>query len=224
MTALLVRDVVSRMGRLLGLWASGDSPSASQGAEALIAMNGLKRAMFGTFIGPRLSAQAMTGTTGQGENGGLYSIPANAFTFTLPTGPKSGARVGVVDANLNFGAGNCTVARNGRLLEGAASNLILNVAGTARQWWFRADTGNWVREADWVSLNDAIEFPDALIVYLPYMLAVAIGSEYGPPPSSDVIAGAVEGREAFARTYARRGRNQIDPPVGVTIQQQAQAA
>ncbi len=224
MTAPVVRDVISRAMRLNGALASGDSPEADELNDAMLAMNTMKRALFGTVIGTRLSPQDLTGlTTAQAENGGEYQIPGGAtFTLTAPGNPRSGARFGVVDANLNFATYNLTIARNGRLVNGAATNLVLSINGQALRFWFRGDTGNWVEEANYVTANDTIEFPEGLIAYMPYMLAVAIVGEFGGELRQDVIAGAIEGRQAFARQYARRGRNMIDPPIGVDGGQQAQ--
>jgi hypothetical protein len=184
----------------------------------MLSLNIMKRAMLGTIIGPRLSPQDCTGLTAvQAENGGEYQIPAAAFLVTAPANPRSGARFGVVDAALNFATNNCTVQGNGRLLNGAASSLVLNTNGQNARFWFRGDTGNWIEEADYVTADDAIEFPEALIAYMPNMLAVAIAAEYGVDLRQDIVAGAAEGRQAFARAYARRGRNQIDPPIGVEL-------
>ena len=217
--SLTPREVIKRSMRMLGAVASGGDPDANEAADYLLALNTMKRAMFGTLIGPRLSVQTATGTTGQAENGGLYMIPAATFTLTLPSNPRSGARVGVADVNFSFGTYNCTVARNGRLLEGGAANLTLSTSGTNRQWWYRGDTGSWTREADYATLDDAIEFPDALIAYLPYMLSVVIAPEIAAQPTPEMAAGAVEGREAFFRTYGVRGANQIDPPIGLDAAQ-----
>ncbi|HEY5107215.1 MAG TPA: hypothetical protein VII73_10665 [Caulobacteraceae bacterium] len=214
--SLVVRDVIKRSGRLHGCWATGDDPSSDELNDAMISINTMKRALFGTVIGPRLSPQDCTGlTTKQAENGGEYQIPAAAFTLTAPLNPRSGARFGVVDANLNFATNNCTIARNGRLLNGVAANLVLSTNGANTRFWFRGDTGNWVEEADFAAADSAIEFPDALIAYLPNMLAVVIAAEFGAELRQDVIAGALEGRQAFARQYARRGRNGADAPIGV---------
>jgi hypothetical protein len=216
MTAPSVRDVIKRAARLNGSIASGDEPSSDELNDAMLSLNIMKRALFGTVIGTRLSPQDASGlTTIQAENGGEYQIPANGFLLVAPKNPRSGSRFGVVDANLGFAANNCTVARNGRLLEGAAANVVLNTAGDNRRWWFRGDVGGWVRESDYVTADDVIEFPEALIAYLPNMLAVAIAAEYGADLRPDIVAGAVEGRQAFARTYARRGRNMVDAPIGV---------
>ncbi|HEY5072058.1 MAG TPA: hypothetical protein VII63_08505 [Caulobacteraceae bacterium] len=220
--SLSPRDVIKRAARLHGAIASGDDPTADEMVDALIALNTMKRAMFGTVIGTRLSAQDATGSTMQAENGGLYQIPAALFTLTAPSKPRGGSRFGVADPNLNFATNNCTIARNGRLVEGLAANLVLSVAGTSRNWWFRPDTGNWTRETDYVTPDDTIEFPDGLIAYLPYLLAVAFAAEYGADLRQDVIAGAAEGREAFVKAYGRHGRNQLDPPIGSAPQAQPQ--
>jgi hypothetical protein len=216
--SLSVRDVIRRSGRLHGCWASGDDPTADEASDALISINTMKRALFGTVIGPRLGPQDCSGLTSiQAENGGEYQIPAVAFTVTAPFKPRSGARFGVVDANLNFAVNPCTIARNGRLMVGLAANLVLSTAGGNVRLWFRGDTGSWILEADFPTLDSAIEFPDPLIAYMPYMLAVVIAAEYGADLRQDVVSLASEGRMAFARSYARRGRNQMDAPIGVDL-------
>jgi hypothetical protein len=214
--SLTVRQVIQRSGRLHGCWAAGDDPTADEAADALIAINSLKRSMFGTLIGPRLGPISLSGTTGQAENGGEYQIPGGAaFTLTAPLNPRSGARFGVVDANLAWGTYSLTIARNGQLINGAASNYVISTAGMNTRFWFRGDTGNWIIEADFPTLDSAIEFPDPLIDYLPNMLAIVIAAEYGADVRPDVAQGAFEGRQAFARSYYRRGRNQIDAPIGL---------
>ena len=212
---LSVRDVILRSGRLHGCWSSGETPTADEAADALTAFNGLKRALFGTVIGPRLGAQVLTGISGQAETGGEYQIPPVAFTLAAPAAPRAGARFGVVDANRSFGAAPCTIVRGGRLIAGAAADHVLATAGANTRFWFRGDAGDWVLEADWPSLDSAIEFPDPLIAWLPAMLALALAAEYGAELRPDVVAAAQGGRAAFARAYGRRGRNMLDPPLGV---------
>ncbi len=218
MTAPTVRDVIKRAARLNGAIATGDDPTSDEMNDAMLCLNTMKRALFGTVIGVRLSPQDCTGLTAkQAENGGEYQIPAAAFALTAPTNPRSGARFGVVDANLTFATNNCTVARNNRLLNGAAANLTLNTNGQNIRFWFRGDTGNWVEEADYVTPDDTIEFPEPLIAYMPNMLAVAWAAEFGADLRQDIVAMAAEGRQAFARQYSRRGRNQADKPIGVDL-------
>ena len=170
--SLTVKDVIKRAMRMHGALASGADPDATESADYLIAMNTMKRALFGTLIGPRLSPQSVTGAAAQAERGGEYEIAATAaFTLTAPANPKAGSRFGVVDTGLNFATFNCTVSAPGRLINGAAANYVMNTNGQRQRFWFRGDTGNWVLEADYATIFDAIEFPDPLIAYLPYMLS-----------------------------------------------------
>ncbi len=214
--SLTVLGVVRRTLRLFGSLAAGATPDADDAATALIAFNAMKRAWMGTLIGPRLSPAPLSGTAGQAENGGEYMIPTGAaFTLTAPANPRAGARFGAVDANLSFNSFNLTIARNGRLLNGAASNYVVGAAGADTRWWFRGDTGGWVLEADSPSLSSAIEFPDSVIAYMPYMLAVVMAAEFSAELTPEVSAGNLEGRAVLARMYGRRGRGQPEGPVGL---------
>ena len=213
--SLTVRDVIKRAGRLHGCWASGDDPDADEAADALISYNSMKRALFGTVIGPRLSPRPAPGAACQAENGGEYQVPPVAYTITAPLNPRSGARFGVVDAGLHFAVSPCTVLNNGQLLNGAWGFQLLTANGQNTRFWFRGDSGNWVIEGDAQGLDTTIEFPDSLIAYMPNMLALVIAAEYGADLRPDVISGAQEGREAFARSYARRGRSSMDAPLGL---------
>ena len=87
--------VISRAMRIFGQLAAGDTPGANDAADALIAFNAMKRAWFGTLIGPRLRSIGLAGTSGQAENGGEYTVPSGAnFVLYAPTNPRPGDRFG----------------------------------------------------------------------------------------------------------------------------------
>lgn len=208
--------VISRAFRLLGTLAGGDTPAASDAIDALAAFNAMKRAWFGTLIGPRLTSVGLSGASGQAENGGEYAIPPNTFILSAPSNPRPGNRFGVVDVNFSFsGATPCSILRNGRLLIGLAANIVLSTPGQSGRWWYRGDTGNWIQEADTPALTSAIEFPDPLIAYMPYMLAVAMAAEFSADVTAEIEAANLEGRAVLARTYGRRGRAQPEGPIGL---------
>lgn len=213
--SLDVHDVITRALRLLGALASGDEPDAEQMADALEAFNTLKRSWFGTLIGARLTSQGVSASPAQAENGGEYAVSALTLSLTAPGNPRAGGRFGVVDQALSFTTHPCTVSPNGALLEGASAPLVLSSAGDNRRWWFRGDTGNWLREADFTDPTNAIEFPDAMIAYMPYMLAVILAPEFNTELRQDVIAADALGRATMARAYAPRGRNEVEAPLGV---------
>jgi hypothetical protein len=221
--SLTVLQMVERALRMHGAIADGETPSPSIGADMLVDANAMKRAWFGTLIGPRMSAQVFApGFSGQAENGGEYAVPGGeAFTVTAPLNPKAGARFGVLDGSLGFGAFPCTVSGNGRLIApsggtgaaGATTTLAAN--GQNARWWYRGDTGTWTLEQDWALLSSAIEFPDPIIAYMPYMLAVEIAPEFGADVTPEMAQGAMEGRQVMARSYARRGVAGLDPVIGL---------
>lgn len=214
--SLNVGQVINRALILHGVLSAGGTPNAAEAADCLVEFNALKRAWFGTLIGPRLSAIALSGATGQAENGGEYQIPgAVAFTLTAPGNPRSGDRFGVVDAGLAWSGYPLTINPNGQLLNGSAANTVINTAGANARYWFRGDTGNWVQEADFASLTSAIEFPDPIIAYMPYMLCVAIAAVYGQDVRPEIAYAAGEGRAVLARTYGRRGRANVEGPIGL---------
>jgi hypothetical protein len=223
--SLNVLQVIERALVLHGQLAGGGTPPADVAADMLTAFNALKRSWFGTLIGPRLASIGFpAGTTsGQAENGGEYAIPGGAaFTLTAPGSPRPGDRFGAVDAALAWGGYALTVAPNGRLLNGAAANTVINTAGQNTRWWYRGDTANWVVEADFASLTSAIEFPDPVIAYMPYMLAVAVAAEFGADVREEVAYAAGEGRAVLARTYGRRGRANPEGPIGLAPMTAAQ--
>lgn len=214
--SLLPSDVIAQAMIHLGELAAGGTPSSTDAADGLTALNAMQRAMFGTVIGTRLSAQATSGNAGQAENGGEYAVNSSSapFTLTAPLNPRAGSRFGVVDAALSFGRYACSINPNGRQINGEAQNLILVANGGGGRWWYRPDTANWIPEGDWSS-STPIPFPDSLIAYLPFMLAVIVSAQFGADIPQGVAASAIEGRSAFARAYARRGRNQFDPSFGI---------
>ena len=214
--SLNVLGVISRAFRLLGTLAGGDTPLANDAADGLTAFNAMKRAWFGALIGPRLSPLPLAGVNGQAENGGEYQIPGGAaFTLTAPANPRSGARFGAVDAALGWGAWPLTVNPNGRLMNGSVANTLIATAGADARWWFRGDAGGWVAEADSPALTSVIEFPDGIIAYMPYMLAVVLAAEFAADLTAEIEAANLEGRAVLARTYGRRGRAQPEGPIGL---------
>lgn len=212
---MTVLDIIRAALRVNGTLAAGDEPSAVEAQDCLDAYNRMIRSMFGTVIGPRVSS-ATANTSLTALSGRTYVVGNTAITITLPLNPRPGARVGVADGNLGLAAHNVTVARNGRLLQGAAANLTLNTNGDARVWFYRHDTADWTLEED-LDLTDEPYFPDDLQSRLPWMLAFMLMSEFGAEIRPDVAQMATEGRQHFNRVYGRNGRVRADAPFGAPV-------
>lgn len=216
--SLSCRDIINRAYRKLGSLEPGVDAEAEEMADGFIALNSMCRVLAGTVIGPRLSPQPMT-TNLQAENGGFYQCAlTSAATITAPANPKSGARFGLADAAACFAVNPLTINPNGRLLENSTTPPALATNGLSRIWFFDADTANWIREADLASVGVSPPYPDRLIDFMPDMLAVFMASEVEKDAlGDDVVSLSSSGIQAFARTYGRRGRNQIDPPAGFSL-------
>lgn len=64
-------------------------------------------------------------------------------TMTLPTVATFGDRIEFVDYSGTFATNNCTIARNGHLINGAASDSILNTNGTWKELVYSGATFGW---------------------------------------------------------------------------------
>ncbi|HWE98695.1 MAG TPA: hypothetical protein VG248_02760 [Caulobacteraceae bacterium] len=219
--SLNLLSIATQALRMIGVIDGQETPDADVGADILIRANTMKRGWFGMLIGPRLSPFQVSGATAQAETGGEYLVGGtSAMTLSAPANPRPGARFGVVDAGAGFASHNCTLAGNGVLIGGAAS-VTLSSDGAMARYWFRPDVASWTLEADWASLNAALEFPDVLIAHMPAMLAVEAAAEFGQDIAPEIALAALEGRQALARAYGRRGPFGLDPVMGLGAPQAA---
>lgn len=76
---------------------------------------------------------------------GAYFIDttSSGVTVTLPASPSLGDTIRFFDAAKTFDTNNLTVARNGKLIQGDAENLVVNVEGAAFELVFSNDTYGW---------------------------------------------------------------------------------
>jgi hypothetical protein len=197
------RDAIKRAMRLIGALETGGTPTADELTDTLSAFNGMVLALFGTAIGQRLAPKTYSAaSTLEAGRQAMCSLSA-AVTLTLPANPSDGDRVALVDVGGNFATYNLTLARNSRLLEGAASNLTLSTNLMSRSWFFREDTGNWEREAA-LTIDQAIFFPEEICEHLVWMLASSLAPEFsGTAPPDHIAARAAAGIQAIAGRYGR---------------------
>lgn len=209
-----LRQVITAAARMVGEVDEGrPAPNAYFASEvALPAYNRMIHALFGHRIGLPMTPMTVTASTTV-ANGGRYFAGAVAVTLTLPLQPCDGWWFGVSDTNAALATYPVTLARNGWLLEGAAANLTLNTNGTAKEWFFRADVGNWQRVVD-LALDDAVWFPDDIVRGLPAMLAMEVAANGYVVAVPDVVAAqANAAHEKISQRYAPRLRSNTDPGI-----------
>ena len=223
--ALTIQDVINRAMRLVGILAAGEDPTGTESTDALYVYNSLVQSLFGDIIGPKLVAQSLP--TAMGNAAATYGIyPGILYqgtgggnkTLQIQQQPKDGMRFGVADTNgafnvapvkLDPGAFGIVLAPDGASAGGVQT---LNTAGYSATWFFRADTGVFVNEAD-QTLTDTPYFPAAVIEALVTLLAVRLGAEYGNAAQvkPEVEQMAQQGRDIIAKRYARQSRSIIAP-------------
>lgn len=68
---------------------------------------------------------------------------SSALTLTLPATPSINDQIDIFDASGNSNIYNITVSRNGKLINGNAGNLIIDMAGAWMSLVFTGNTYGW---------------------------------------------------------------------------------
>lgn len=179
-----------REGNILPL---GKAPNTNQATEALRLINGLFSSVYGDEAGEGLvdwplgnfgrespaydlayTDQAIDHPT---INRRLIAVNDEAKTVYLSLYPQDGARMGIADPFGRLATVPVILDANGRTIEGSAS-ITLDVNGTFREWFYRADLGGWVRLSQ---LTDADEmpFPADFDNFFITLLAMRLNPRYG---------------------------------------------
>ena len=101
----------------------------------------------------------------------------NPISVALHPMPDDGSRFAVIDVAGTFGTYNVTVHGNGRLIEGQPS-IVLNVNDTDKEWFYRADLGNWMLYAP-LTVELEFPFPAEFDDYFITLLAIRLNPAYG---------------------------------------------
>jgi hypothetical protein len=136
------------------------------------------------------------------SNSRLQCNLTEATSLNLDPNPRDGARLAVVDNPHNFATYNLTLKPNGRHIEGSSSNLALSTNGLTREWFYRADTGNWVKLTALVAADNS-PFPDQFDDLLVIGLYMRLSPRHGPPVSGESVAVYKDLLGKFRSKYAQ---------------------
>lgn len=212
-----IRQIIIDSFREAGIIATGDEPDADQLDESLRRLNTLYKSLFGAELGEPLNpvnygTQGLTNSFALDEDrsseiDSMY-VPNNsrlifnigaATTLYLPPNPRDGARFGIIDNGGNLATYNVTVNANGRKIE-SGNTLTLNTNSLNREWFYRADLGNWARVIDLATGDDSPlpgEFDDFLVT----LLAFRINPRYGAETNQNMIEILKRMRRLFRARY-----------------------
>jgi len=73
----------------------------------------------------------------------MADTSAGPYTITLPISPTIGTRIEVFDAQSTFATNNLTIARNGELIDGSATDLIANLDNAHMTLIFNGGAQGW---------------------------------------------------------------------------------
>lgn len=181
----LASEAIQRAHRESNLIAAGASPTTTQAAEGLVLLNNILTATLGFAAGEELTDINIGGEHDQAWTTNDY-IPQNARlvlnltssrTLNLHPSPYEGQRVAIVDTGGNLATANLTLDGNGRRIE-SATTAVLSTNSLSREWFYRADTGNWTRLAV-LSDSDSLPFPGEFDDYFIILLAMRLNPRFG---------------------------------------------
>lgn len=217
----IITDALRESNRI----AAGATPPAALVTEGVTLFNRIMASVLGWEVGGTLK-QWPVGITGYVDppaeavanvwayptaNSMLACNLSSAQTIYLPQQPADGTRIGVQDLQGNFATYNLTLNGNGRRIEGAAT-LTLSTNSLNRQWFFRADTGNWVRVA---TLDDSDDFPFPLEFedWFIFMLTLRFAPRLGPAMPDATIAAMKRAQSQFIARYLQNDPLKRDPTI-----------
>lgn len=221
---MLISSIIGdafREGNILPL---GKAPNANQLAEALRLYNALLNAIFGNDAGEGLvdwplgaygtdSADYIFPYTDYAIdhpeiNRRLIATNEVARTIVFSPYPQDGSRMGIADPFGRLAAYPVTLDANGRTIETAAT-LLLNTNGLFREWFYRADLGQWVRLADKLS-TDENPFPAMFDNFFITLLAIRLNPRYGRTMDDQSMAIFKASRRQFIARYLQSQPLEID--------------
>lgn len=212
----LVSEIITDALRETNIIALGASPSAAESAEALRRLQNLVSSVFGNELGDKLTdlplGQGSTRPSGYPWYGNTLPadlvIPQNArlvlnlsaaSTVYLHPYPQDGARLAVIDAGKTLDTYTLTLNGNGRLIE-AATTLALSTESLAREWFYRADVGDWRRISN-LTLAGMFPFPPEFDDMFITMLAMRLNPRYGQTLAGESLAAFNRSRGQFRSRY-----------------------
>lgn len=215
------QTIIQRAFRQENIINAGSTPTSAEETEALALLNSLVGQIIGFELGELLADwQVPLAFTGQYQeqnprdpygatgvnpnnlyppiNVRLLATIAAATTVYLPQYPNDGSRVAVVNTGSTSTA--LTLDANGRQIAGAASLLLDLSTDVPAEWFYRADTGEWVQYTDLI-ISDNSPFPDKYDMMLVTGLAIWLSPRYGVQPSDVTVSIYNDLRGKFRAQY-----------------------
>jgi hypothetical protein len=212
-----VYEIIKDAFREANLIAITQNPTLDEQTEALRLFNRFVKSIFGNEAGDKLQSRLV----GTGNVVTTTALPTYTYTspnyiplnsrlvcnLTTPTSlnlhpdPEDGSRIGVVDASSNFSTNNLTLVGNGRTLDGSVTT-VLNTNGIQKEWFYRADLGNWLTISS-LQLNDTFPFPLDFEDMFVIGLSMRLNPRNGAAMDEQTVAAYKRARSLFRARYTQ---------------------
>lgn len=206
-----IRELVTEAFRENNLIQVGDTPDGAEYTEAEKRLLRIISALFGAGFGEPLVSSVVdytTDTYGLTPNTRILVTDDTQSTIYLPKLPSDGERAAIADPSGLLSSNNIILTPLSGTIEGAAS-VTLSTANLIREWFYRADTGNWVRVtdlADSASSPFPVEFDDLLI----QSLSMRIAPRYGTATAAESARVFSEMTKMFKARYRQRREIEVE--------------
>jgi hypothetical protein len=208
----LVSDIIQQSYRETNLIPLGATPTDTQNVEGLARLNAIITSAVGNEIAePGFRDITIGGDYDQSDLISNY-VPDNVrlvvnledggIVVGLHPSPYEGQRVAIADVAGNFSTYNVVIEGNGRKIEDAES-ITLSDDSIAKQWMYRADTGNWVLITP-ITILDDMPFPAEFDDYFVTMLALRLSPRYGQMLPAETIQILKRSRGQLRSRYRNR--------------------
>lgn len=132
-------------------------------------------------------------------NARIITNLAQAKTVYLYPEPIDGARLAVADIG---STAELTISGNGRRISGAASLTYIPSPSVTRQWFYRADKGEWTEIVE-LGLDDELFFPSEFDDLFVTGLAIRLAPRSGQRAGQETIAANIRAGKKLKRRYAQ---------------------
>lgn len=187
----LLSSIIADAYRESNLIAIGRDPTTAQVTEGLRLLNALFSAVLGDEAGEQLYDWPLgnygretddTTLTAQHRmhptiNRRLIVANEEAVTVYFTPAPQDGSRMAIADPMGILATYPVTINANGRTIEDA-STVTLNTNGLFREWFYRADLGDWVQITSKLSTEE-MPFPADFDNFFITYLALRLNPRYG---------------------------------------------
>lgn len=225
----LISSIITDAYRESNMLSLGQMQSVNQATEALRLYNQVIEAIYGGDAGERLQDWPL-GNYDRDPNGCDYQLPytdhrlhhppinyriiavnTEAMELWLTVRPQDGARMGIADPYSRLSTVPVTIHGNGRPIEDA-ENVLLNVDGTFREWFYRADSAAWVKLTGLLA-SDENPFPAKFDIMFTILLAMRLNPRYGRTLDPQSIEALKQNRREFVARYLQSRPLEIDDSI-----------